>query len=448
MERASRLQAGAQRCLDEHALASADAESALFRNEVVAARRSQWLGSVLLAPRLSHRVFTLTGVLAAGAILALLFGANYTRTARLSGWLVPEQGVVKVLAPRPGVVTALHVAEGDVVRKGEALATLSDETRSGSLGDVQAEVARQMTDRRDSLQAERAQQQRAFAQQQRVLGERLAAMAGEAQQLEREIALLQARLEIARRSEAMHREQFKQGFISEMRLQLVQSETLEQGVRLGALERNLMSARRERAVVAAELDGLPLKEQKELALLDRSLAQLGQERVEVEARREITVPAPGDGTVTAIQAVVGAAAGSALPLMSIVPSNHRLDAYLYGPSRSVGFVRSGQRVLLRYQAFPYQRFGHYMGVVASVSRTAVNPSELQAPVAPGAGPASAGEPVYRITVQLAQQSVNAYGETKPLQPGMSLEAEVALERRKLYEWVIEPIQAVTGQWHR
>ena len=51
---------------------------------------------------------------------------------------------MRVLAPRQGVVTALHVAEGDVGRKGDALATLSDETQSRALGDVQAEVARQM----------------------------------------------------------------------------------------------------------------------------------------------------------------------------------------------------------------------------------------------------------------------------------------------------------------
>ena len=145
--------------------------------------------------------------------------------------------------------------------------------------------------------------------------------------------------------------------------------------------------------------------------------------------------------------MVGAAAGSTLPLMSVVPSDHKLDAHLYGPSRAVGFVRPGQRVLLRYQAFPYQRFGHYLGEVGSASRTAVNPSDLPAPLAT-AGSATASEPLYRITVQLAQQAVNAYGESRVLQPGMSLEAEVSLERRRLYEWVIEPIQAVTGKWQR
>jgi membrane fusion protein len=58
---------------------------------------------------------------------------------------------------------------------------------------------------------------------------------------------------------------------------------------------------------------------------------------------------------------------------------------------------------------------------------------------------AAAEPIYRITVDLARQSVTAYGAQVPLQPGMALEADVALERRRLFEWVLDPLYAVTGQ---
>jgi membrane fusion protein len=237
-----------------------------------------------------------------------------------------------------------------------------------------------------------------------------------------------------------------------MRLQIVQSEALEQVARLSALERSLMTLRREKLAVSAELGELPLRLGKEMATLDRNVAQVGQERAESEARREIVIQAPGDGTVTAIQAVVGAAAGSAVPLLAIVPANHRLEAHLYGPSRAIGFVQPGQRVLVRYPAFPYQRFGHHQGVVASVSRTAVNPADLPAPLAGVSGSAGgsgggAPEPIYRIVVDLASQSVTAYGQTMTLQPGMALEADVSLEKRRLAEWVLEPLYAVTGKWH-
>lgn len=424
----------------------------LFRREVLAERQAQWLGTVLLAPRLSHRLLTLVAALAAAAVVALLFLGHFTRTARVSGWLVPQQGVVRVFAPRPGVVQRLHVSEGQAVRQGEPLLTLSDEVQSATLGAVQAEVARQQAQRRESLLAEREQQQRLLAQQQRALADRVAALQGELRQSEREIAVLQARRAIALRNERLHQEQFRQGFVSEMRLQLVEAERLEQDARLGEIERGRLALARERMGVEAELADLPLKAHKDLALIDRELAQLGQERAEAEAKREIVVNAPHDGTVTAIQAVPGTLATAAVPLLSVLPAGSRLEAHLYGPSRAVGFLQPGQRVRLRYQAFPYQRFGHHEGVIQSVSRSAVSPAELPPQLAGVAGqdagaasPGARAEPSYRIVVTLARQSVLAYGQELPLQPGMALEADVQLERRRLAEWVLDPLYAVSGR---
>src|SRR5688500_7024397 len=59
----------------------------LFRTEVLEARQTQWLGTVILAPRASFRLFTIVGLVAAAAIIALLFLGQFTRTARVNGWL-------------------------------------------------------------------------------------------------------------------------------------------------------------------------------------------------------------------------------------------------------------------------------------------------------------------------------------------------------------------------
>lgn len=421
-------------------------DAQLFRMEVLAARQAQYLGTVMLAPRASFRVFTLIALIAAAAITALLFFGEFTRTAQVNGWLLPQEGVVRVQAPRPGIVADLVVKEGSQVRKGDVLMTLSDEVQSARLGATQAQITQQINQRRASLDDERSQQQRLLAQQDRALVNKLAALQGEQEQQQREIALLRQRVEIAVRAEALHRQQHAQGYISEMRLQQVQSELLEQRARLSAAERNQLTAARERMNVEAERADLPLKIGRDIALLGRNISQLEQERAEAEARREIAVIAPRDGTVTAIHAVAGTKADTGTPLLSIVPPAMQLEAHLYAPSRAVGFVRPGQRVLLRYQAYPYQRFGHYEGVVASVSRAALSPSDLPSQVAGLTSlTGAAAEPIYRITVTLASQSVTAYGAQVPLQPGMTLEADVALERRRLFEWVLDPLYAVAGQ---
>jgi membrane fusion protein len=104
-------------------------------------------------------------------------------------------------------------------------------------------------------------------------------------------------------------------------------------------------------------------------------------------------------------------------------------------------------VLLRYRAYPYQKFGHSRGVIASVSRSAIEPAELPAMFAGGAA-GSPAEALYRITVALERQHVTAYGKAAPLQPGMQLDADVLLERRRLFEWVLEPVFTLTGSWDR
>jgi membrane fusion protein len=419
----------------------------LFRTEVLAERQTQWLGTVLLTPRLSHRVFTLFAALAVAAILALMAFADFTRRARVSGWLMPEQGLVRVFTPRAGVVTGLDVAEGTEVRRGDRLMTISAELESAALGATQAEIARRLVDRRESLLEERERHEQLVEQQRGALTDRIAALGSELAELDREIELLQSRVSIAERTATLQRDLRAQGFVSELLLQQAEGERLEQSTRLSAMTRARIALSRDQQTAQSELEDLPLKAQAQTATLERDISLVEQELAEAEAQREIVVSASEDGTVTAILAERGSYADTSRPLLAIVPSGAKLEARLYGASRAVGFLRSGQRVLLRYEAYPYQKFGHYDGVIASVSRSPVSPAELPPQAVGGTAAWGAGsEPVYRITVSLERQTVTAYGEQVPLQPGMQLEADVALETRPIFEWVLDPLYTLTGKW--
>ena len=427
--------------MPEHALQPAP----LFRTEVSVHREAQWLGTVVLTPRPSHRWVSAVAIGIAAAILALAWLGHFTRTARIGGWLVPDAGVVRVFAPSGGVVTSLYVKEGAQIRKGAPLLALSMETVSTARGATKADIAQRIAERRRILLDERRQQEMLLAQQQRAIVSRIATMQSEEMQTGREMALLHSRIGVAERTEALHQKLATQGFISELRLQQVESETLEQKARAEALERTRLGIARDRMTLQGELQDLPLKAQREIAGIERSLATLEQELASTESEREIVIASPQDGTVTAVLAERGGHANPSAPLLSIVPAGTQLEAHLYGPSRAVGFVQPGQRVQIRYQAYPYQKFGHYEGTVASVSRSTVNPAELPAQFAT---PAAAGaEPVYRITVRLDSQSVRAYGAAMPLQPGMQLEADIALEKRRLIEWALDPLFTLSGKWH-
>lgn len=75
----------------------------------------------------------------------------------------------------------------------------------------------------------------------------------------------------------------------------------------------------------------------------------------------------------------------------------------------------------------------------------MSPGELPAQLAGLASLYGATEPVYRIVVSLTRQAVTAYGQPIALQPGMQLEADVIIERRRLIEWVLDPLYTLTGK---
>jgi membrane fusion protein len=153
------------------------------------------------------------------------------------------------------------------------------------------------------------------------------------------------------------------------------------------------------------------------------------------------VRAPQDGVVSAVLASPGQTVTAAAALASLVPTGSALQAYLYAPSSAVGFLRAQQPVLLRYHAFAYQKFGHQRGRIERISLAPLQAAEL-------AGQAWAGdarEPMYRITVALERQQMQAYGAMQALVPGMQLDADVPIERRKLYEWLFEPVLGMANR---
>ncbi|MEL6487678.1 MAG: secretion protein HlyD [Pseudomonadota bacterium] len=122
-------------------------------------------------------------------------------------------------------------------------------------------------------------------------------------------------------------------------------------------------------------------------------------------------------------------------MMVIIPENAELTAELYAPTRAVGFVEPGKETRLLYDAFPYQKFGSFGGQVKSIARIAVDPRETDIPF-------PFEEPVYRVKVALDRQSVEAFGERAPLQAGMTLQANIVLERQSFLAWILQPLNAV------
>lgn len=438
------MRSGAMRYARPPAAPAANAAgNTLFRPAAQRARHAPSHGAIVLARPPAHAVLTIAGAGIAVALLCFLVFGTYTSHTTLSGRLVADPGVIKVHAPQRGTVVEKHVAEGDTVEPGDVLYAISSERVSSALGDTRASIGRLLAAREDAIVEQMELTRRlGRAHRESIEGTR-ATLDAEAAHLASMIAAQHERAELARDALQRYERMVADGFVSHEHVAGKRQEWMEQRSRLGNLERELGRVERERLQLAHELESAPIEYRSRVAELERSHARNRQELMENEAMRRITVTAPAPGTVTAVIGTVGQAVDASLALASIVPHAARLDAHLFAPSGAVGFMAPGDTVLLRLQAYPYQSFGHHEGTVASVSRAVLSAAELD----PGAGVGRAAEPMYRVTVALASQQVEANGRTRDLRAGMALEADVLQETRRLYEWVFDPLHKLLGRTH-
>lgn len=403
----------------------------LFRREVLEAHRTHWLGEISLAQPLRLWVLTAFAVLVAVTVALYLLAGSYTRRTTVVGQLVPVQGLATVLAPSAGVVSELHAGEGGGIVAGQTLAVVAvPRVTISSAGSRDMESS--LGERRAGLQSVLDGQLRALSAQADGLAAQLATARNELHQIEGEIATRKQQVHITETTLARLRELYRQQYVSELQLGQQESALLEQVATVQALQRQAGAAERGIQQLQQSLDELPGQRSALEASVQRDLAALAQERVEMKASASVTISAPVSGIVATQIVKVGQAVQEGQPMLTVLPGEGTLEAELLVPSRAVGFIAPGDRVLLRYQAFPWQKFGHQQGAIASISRSALSVS-------------GAEQPVYRVTVTLARQSVLAYGQTEPLKPGMLLDADILGERRRLIEWLFEPLYSLKGR---
>lgn len=410
----------------------------LFRPEVLESRRTSWVGEIQLV-----RPLPLAWLTGAAVGVALMLGAflvlgEYTRKVRVTGVLVPDRGVIRLVAPQDAVLLERRVADGQQVRAGDVLFVLSLD-RAAASGDTQAAVLRSLAAREGSLATAAAQQDALYQSQSAALARRWADMQREREALDAEAALAERRVRLAEESRARLESLRADNFVSPAQVQAKAEELLGLQAQAKALDRQRGLHAREMAALEAQRRDLPLEHARRQGEIVRERAELAQAGAESEGRRSLVVRAPQDGVVSGLNAQPGQTVTPAVALASLVPAGAKLQAHLYAPSSAVGFLRTAQPVLLRYDAFPYQKYGQQHGQIEQVSLAPVSPAEINGLSG------TPREPMYRIAVTLARQDVQAGPEARPLVPGMQLEADVPVERRRLVEWLFAPVLGVAGR---
>lgn len=407
----------------------------LFRQEAIAAQTGPPFGVVRLATPVSHQTWTLAALGIAASILAWLFLGHYTRREHVTGTLVPQAGLITVTSRSAGTVINLRVAEGDVVHAGDALLTISDERNSATLGDTSATISAQLRQQQARLRSDLVDTQHLADEQADDLRMQQRMLQNQNQQTDGQVAIEQR--QVAQLTDMLHRfeELGTKGYASALDIQQQRSQELDAESQVKSLVKERSESEEQLKSLGDQLTQLPLTTAAKLNDLHRQIDQDEQSLAQNEADRAIVLRAPEDGVVSSVLIKPGQAVTASQSLLAVMPQKSQLQAQLLVPSSAIGFVHVGTPVVLHYQAFPYEKFGVKRGSVVSISRSALTPSEITTLL----GEQPPAEALYRVQVRLDAQSVEAYGQLESLRPGMSFDADLLLDRRRMIEWIFEPL---------
>ncbi len=409
--------------------------SALFRSEALKSARQRLWGEMLLrSPRIARVAIPL---LVLGFILlgALLSRASFVRSESVHGYISPQGGWVRVFAEQGGRVLEVMVEEGERVAENQVLARLVNRRAIGEALYSETEYAQETRAQIALLESEIAnesgRQRRETAwfalessslvRRQTVLSQ-LAEVAGEQGRL---------RADAFARGEALARA----GALPEADLQMLRSEYLSARADSLNVSHALLDLESQLEKHRVDEAALPTAHFARLSNLSRELSKLKQQLTDLQGASDYYVTAPVPGRVRGVTYVEGDQVKRDRPLFSILEEDAGVRAILLVPSRAIGFVREGQRVKLRYDAYPYQKFGSHDGEITEVSRTSFSAGELSVPF-------SVAGPVYRVYVRPTEAEILAAGEMWALLPGMVLQAEIQLESRSLWQWLTAPLRSL------
>lgn len=416
-------------------------ETKLFRSQAVEHQRDRLRGDVLLLPRFSHSLLISILLLWFVAVLLWLVFSSYARKETVFGWLEPPTGIVRIYAQDGGIIQKVLVAEGEFVEKDQPLVIISGDRFLASGDQIETRLLEEYEQQQKLINEQLQRVHTIYTTRKEDLEKRIFTARQELRMVDEQLKTIEVRYGLISKQVEGYKSLKNQGHVSTLEYDNILAQELALRSDRQTLLRSQISQKNLINQLKTEQQLLPEESENTLDQLREKLSEIAQNMAQLSGQRSHIIKSTRSGIVNNLQAIEGqkTIVGSSVPLLTLLPSDISLSAHLLIPVRSAGFVEAGQRLDIRYDAFPYQKFGLYEGVVENVSRTLLLPNELLHV------PVPLQEPVYRVVASLKQSNVDAYGKQFPLKPGMTLNADIRLGERSLIQWLLEPVYSLQGR---
>lgn len=445
----------------------------LFRDKITEQRRRKIYGGVSLWQPISLSVYSFFGFISLSLIILFLAFGKYSKKETVIGWISPSLGVSEVYATRGGVLSDVLIKQGDTIKQGEVIAKFAIDI-SGPNGAI-APIQRQQTNSRiEELRVQaNASQIRFLAEDSRLLEQQkglnlkysqddsrllgnINALKTETEQLAISRDMAQQNLLLEEKTLSRMKQVVGDGALSPLEIDRqtqavisARSQFQESMRRIESLKANIADVESQRSILRAQYVSSEKDLQKQRALISplqtneasqmrSAKSQLESNIADLSISDGYVVRAPISGKVVSINLRVGESANN-VPIAAIVPENANLEAELLLPTRSAGFVKSGMKVRVMVDAFPYQKFGIIKAEINEITNAAFRPGEIKAPI-------DFKEPMYRVRAKINAENLKVYGTPPELQSGMTIKADIITDTRSFLMWLLDPLLAAKAKY--
>ncbi|GLU31061.1 HlyD family type I secretion periplasmic adaptor subunit [Trinickia caryophylli] len=182
----------------------------------------------------------------------------------------------------------------------------------------------------------------------------------------------------------------------------------------------------QRAEIAATTSQFRRQQMELLEKATQQLAQSRKDETKADTRQKLlSLTTPVDGTIQQLRIhTLGGVATAASPVMDVVPDD-TLEVEASIENKDIGFVKSGQPVTVKVEAFPYTRYGYLAGTVEAISNDAAHDRRRGL--------------TFPVRVRLATNRIRANGTWVNLTPGMAVTAEIKTGKRSVASYFLDPV---------
>ncbi len=177
---------------------------------------------------------------------------------------------------------------------------------------------------------------------------------------------------------------------------------------------------------------------------------LQKELLNTDVSGGIIIRALSDGKIDSMSVTVGQMVNAGDSLLQIIPKDIKhYYLIIWVPNDSVPYISVGDKINIRYKAFPAEKFGQFSGTVSKISRVPASAQEMQTYQGAPYNSRETSGPWYKVIVTPGKQSIYYDGKFMPLENGMQAQSTLFLEKRKIYQWMLSPLydmkHSATGQ---